>query len=52
MNSGIRGEILAADYLGHGAELSLIFKRRIKSHLTFAGFIRSSQYSTRFQDKG
>ena len=31
---------------------SLTFKRRIKSHLPFAGIIRSSPYSTRFQDKG
>ena len=28
------------------------FKRRIKSHLPFAGIIRSSPYSPRFQDKG
>jgi len=30
----------------------LNFKRRIKSHLPFAGIIRISPYSTRFQDKG
>ena len=30
----------------------LTFKRRIKSHLPFAGIIRSSQYSPRFQDNG
>ena len=30
----------------------LTFKRRIKSHLPFAGIIRSSPYSTRFRDKG
>ena len=30
----------------------LNFKRRIKSRLPFAGIIRSSPYSTRFQDKG
>ena len=30
----------------------LTFKRRIKSRLPFAGIIRSSPYSTRFQDKG
>jgi len=30
----------------------LIFKHRIKSHLPFAGIIRSSLYSPRFQDKG
>ena len=30
----------------------LTFKRRIKSHLPFAGIIRSSPYSLRFQDKG
>ena len=32
--------------------LGLTFKRRIKSRLPFAGIIRSSPYSTRFQDKG
>ena len=31
---------------------SLTFKRRIKSRLPFAGIIRSSPYSPRFQDKG
>ena len=30
----------------------LTFKRRIKSHLQFAGIIRSLPYSTGFQDKG
>ena len=30
----------------------LSFKRRIKSHLPFAGIIRSSPYSPRFQDNG
>jgi len=30
----------------------LNFKRRIKSHLPFAGIIRSSPYSPRLQDKG
>ena len=30
----------------------LTFKRRIKSRLPFAGIIRSSPYSPRFQDKG
>ena len=30
----------------------LTFKRRIKSHLPFAGIIRSSPYSPCFQDKG
>ena len=30
----------------------LTFKRRIKSHLPFAGIIRSSPYSPRFQDNG
>ena len=29
----------------------LTFKRRIKSQLPFAGIIRSSPYSPRFQDK-
>ena len=32
--------------------LRLTFKRRIKSHLPFAGIIRSSPYSPRFQDNG
>ena len=32
--------------------ITLTFRRRIKSHLPFAGIIRSSPYSTRFQDKG
>ena len=31
---------------------SLTFKRRIKSHLPFAGIIRRSPYSPHFQDKG
>ena len=30
----------------------LTFKRRIKSRLPFAGIIRSSPFSTRFQGKG
>ena len=30
----------------------LTFRRRIKSHLPFAGIIRRLPYSTRFQDKG
>ena len=30
----------------------LTFKRQIKSRLPFAGIIRSSPYSTHFQDKG
>jgi hypothetical protein len=30
----------------------LTLKRRIKSHLPFAGIIRISPYSPRFQDKG
>ena len=30
----------------------LTFKRIIKSRLPFAGIIRSSPYSPRFQDKG
>ena len=33
-------------------EGGLTFRRRIKSRLPFAGIIRSSPYSTRFQDKG
>ena len=32
--------------------LYLTFKRRIKSHLPFAGIIRSSPYSPSFRDKG
>ena len=31
---------------------NLTFKRRIKSHLPFAGIIRNSPYSPRFQDNG
>ena len=31
---------------------TLTFKRQIKTHLPFAGIIRSSPYSPRFQDKG
>ena len=31
---------------------ALTFKRWIKSRLPFAGIIRSSPYSTGFQDKG
>jgi len=30
----------------------LTFRRRIKSHLPFAGIIRRLSYSTRFHDKG
>ena len=36
----------------YNSSLSLTFKRRIKSHLPFAGIIRSSPYSPRFQDNG
>ena len=32
--------------------VELTFRCRINSHLPFAGIIRSSPYSTRFQDKG
>ena len=32
--------------------MGVTFKRRIKCHLPYAGIIRSSPYSTRFQDKG
>jgi hypothetical protein len=32
--------------------IDINFRRRIKSRLPFAGIIRSSPYSTRFQDKG
>ena len=35
-----------------GYFLHLTFKRRIKSRLPFAGIIRSSPYSPRFQYKG
>ena len=31
---------------------ALTFKRRIKSHLPFAGVVRSSPYSPCFRDKG
>ena len=41
---------LLIDFCRSGGELT--FKRRIKSRLPFAGIIRSSPYSTRFQDKG
>jgi len=34
------------------SKVKLTFKRRIKSYLSFAGIIRSSPYSARFQDKG
>jgi len=36
----------------HTVRITLNFKRRIKSHLPFAGIIRSSPYSPGFQDKG
>jgi len=36
----------------HKMSAHLTFKRRIKSHLPFAGIIRSSPYSPRYQDKG
>ena len=40
--------------LGHSSAVhfSLTFKSRIKSHLPFESIIRSSSYSTSFQDKG
>ena len=44
-----------AQHLNHCATTvpdSLTFKRRIKSQLPFAGNIRSSLYSQRFQDRG
>ena len=45
-----KGKIgLRADNLQFRA---LTFKRRIKSRLPFAGIIRSSPYSSRFQDNG
>ena len=40
--------------IGHTkeAQRQLTFKRRIKFRLPFSGIIRSSPYSTSFQDKG
>jgi len=46
----LNGSALAA--LSTAVRFSLTFKRRIKSHLPFAGIIRSSPYSPSFQDKG
>jgi len=34
------------------SQIPLNIKRRIKCHLPFEGIIRSSPYSSRFQDKG
>ena len=42
----------AVVFVWHILQLRLTFKHRTKSHLPFAGNIRSSPYSTRFQDKG
>jgi len=39
-------------FLKRHDSLTLNFRRRIKSRLPFAGIIRRSPYSTRFQDKG
>jgi len=36
----------------HRGDGDLTFKRRIISRMPFAGIIKSSPYSTRFQDKG
>ena len=37
----------------YNAKISgITFKRRIKSHLPFAGIIKSSPYSPRFEDNG
>ena len=44
--------VLRDKQLSREAREILTFKRRIKSHLPFAGIIRSSPYSTRFQYKG
>ena len=44
-------EMLAIGRRGYTGR-DLTFKRRIKSHLPFAGIIRSSPYSPGFQDKG
>ena len=44
----LRKEVLRSGCEGN----VLTFKRRIKSHLPFAGIIRRSPYSTGFQDKG
>ena len=43
---------LLSQSAGNDIEIHLTFKRRIKSHLPFAGIIRSSQNAPRFQDKG
>ena len=39
-------------FLIHHLRKKLTFKRQIKSHLPFAGIIRSSPYSPRFHNKG
>ena len=47
----LRGPITISTTEADG-HISLTFKHRIKSHLPFAGIIRSSPYSPRFQDRG
>ena len=44
--------IIESDLWKEGIVNALTFKRRIKSHLPFAGIISSSPYSLRFQDNG
>jgi len=49
-NSASCGLLLQEYITMHGPlNVRLTFKRRIKSHLPFAGIIRSSPYSPRFQ---
>ena len=48
---GIRDELQGDTFFAYKLT-SLTFKRWIKSHRPFAGIIRSSPYSPRFQDKG
>ena len=49
MNVGVKVITISYELAGQN---TLTFKRRIKSHLPFAGVIRNSPYSSRFQDKG
>jgi len=43
---------ITSEYLNALNDSQLTFKHRNKSHLPFAGIIRSSPHSTRSQDKG
>ena len=52
MDHGHKGKLYSAESVYSPEDPNLNFKRRIKSHLPFAGIIRSSPYSPRFQDKG